>query len=191
MPPCGLSLGAGDCRKRHTHTARRLPNGDVEHGPSCRCPQCRARRVTPSHAAAPARDASPPRPQAVPLAPLAPIKPTVEEQAVIDEDPLAFILVMRESDVSVQQIRSKLLNSSQSPAEAEVEDLLAQADALYSADRRERGMRRIKKGIAFTVGGIVLTIPLALFGGIFVLGGIILTLAGVFQLGKGIYEVKG
>ena len=86
---------------------------------------------------------------------------------------------------------SKFLNSSQSPAEAEVEDLLGQADALYSADRRERGVRRIKKGVAFTVGGIVLTVPLAFFGGIFVLGGIVLTLTGVFELGKGIYEVKG
>ena len=162
----------------------------TSHGSSCRCPQCRAQRAMSTHTATPAQSASRPRTQPVPLAPPAPIKPTSEERAVIEQDPLTFILVMRESGASVHEIRSKLLNAEQDITETGADELMAQADALYQADRRGRGVRRIQKGVALTAGGLIATIPLALFGGIFVLGGIVLTLVGVVQLGIGIHEIR-
>ena len=154
---------------------------DLSHGSTCWCPRCRNRRVSQSTASS-ARD---------PVIPLAPVKPTPEEQAFIDHDPLTFVLAMREQDVSTQVIRSKLVHAAQNPTESEVDGLMAQADALYQADQRERGVRRIQKGVALTVGGVIITVPLAMFGGILALGGVAVTLMGVFQLGKGIYEIKG
>ena len=95
----------------------------------------------------------------------------------------------KELDVSVQVIRNKLVLAGIGADEAN--SLIQGTEVLYEGDQRNRGIRRIKRGVALAVGGLVLTVPLALFGGIFVLIGIILTLAGLFQLGKGVYEVKG
>ena len=111
------------------------------------------------------------------------------EQEVIISDPLAYVMDQKEQDVSVQVIRNQLVLAGMDADDAN--SLIQETEVLYKDDKRERGIRRIKKGVAFTIGGLVLTVPLAMFGGIFALGGIILTLAGLFQLGKGIYEVKG
>ncbi len=111
------------------------------------------------------------------------------ELEVITQDPLAYVMDQKEQDVSVQVIRNKLVLAGVDADAAN--SLIQETEVLYKDDQRERGIRRIQKGVAFTVGGLVLTVPLAMFGGIFALGGIIPTLAGLFQLGKGIYEVKG
>ena len=111
------------------------------------------------------------------------------EQEAITQDPLVYIMSQKELDVSVQVIRNKLVLAGIGADEAN--SLIQGTEVLYEGDQRNRGIRRIKRGVALAVGGLVLTVPLALFGGIFVLIGIILTLAGLFQLGKGVYEVKG
>ena len=153
------------------------------HDSSCRCPDCRARRTSQRTVGGPAVTTAT---QAYTPPPL-----TLErgEQEAITSDPLAYVMDQKEQDVSVQVIRNKLILAGVDADDAD--SLIQETEILYKDDQHERGIRRIKRGVALAVGGLVLTIPLALFGGIFVLGGIILTLAGVFQLGKGIYEVKG
>ena len=150
------------------------------HDASCRCPDCRARRVT-QRAGQPTqttRSFTPP-----------PLALERGEQEAITQDPLVYIMSQKELDVSVQVIRNKLVLAGIGADEAN--SLIQGTEVLYEGDQRNRGIRRIKRGVALAVGGLVLTVPLALFGGIFVLIGIILTLAGLFQLGKGVYEVKG
>ena len=111
------------------------------------------------------------------------------EQDAIAQDPVGYVMAQKEQGGSIQEIRNRLVLAGIDADTAE--GLIKSAEAPYESDRRERGVRRIKKGAAFVVSGLALTIPLVLFGGIFTLLGGILVLVGLFQLGKGIYEVRG
>ena len=111
------------------------------------------------------------------------------EQDAIAQDPVGYVVAQREQDASIQEIRNRLILAGIDAASAD--GLIQSAKAPYDSDRKERGVRRIKKGVALAVGGLALTVLLGLLSGIFVLLGVALTLAGLFQLGKGIYEVKG
>ena len=150
------------------------------HGRSCRCPDCRARRTSHRTVGGPAS----PAPSFVPP----PLTLERGEQEAITQDPVAYVMEEKERDVSIQVIRNKLVLAGIDTDEAD--NLIQGTEVLYRNDRRDRGVRRIKKGVALAVGGLLVTVPLALFGGIFVLVGIILMLAGLFQLGKGIYELN-
>ncbi len=166
----------------------------INHPPSCMCPSCRSRRPsapppsirpTIEMTLSPAGSSS-----AGPLIPLV-VRVTGEEQDLIDLDPVAFITVMKERDFSDQETRNKLTVALPEMSRNELDELFAQANVSYKEDSKGRSARRIWSGTAMLAGGVIITIPLALFGGFFILFGIILILAGVFQLGKGIYEAKG
>ena len=99
-------------------------------------------------------------------------------------------MAMRENDVSNQEIRNKLQAYLPELSRAELDELFTDANVAYEEDTKGRGGRRIRRGIGLLTGGIIITIPLAMFGGIFVLIGWVMILAGVFQLGMGIYESR-
>ena len=111
-----------------------------------------------------------------------------EDRAAIAEDPLMFIIAQREQDVPVQAIRSELVLAGMSDEDAD--GLLGQAEALCKPGQRMRGIQRIQKGVAFVAVG-VLTIPLLWIAGFFSLFSVVLVLTGVYQLVRGIQDVKG
>ena len=151
------------------------------HDASCRCSDCRARRVS-QHAR---QQAGQPTQTFTPL----PLAPVHGEQDAIAQDPVGYIMAQKEQGGSIQEIRNRLILAG---IDADTADgLIQSAEAPYESDRRERGVRRIKKGAAFVVSGLALTIPLVLFGGIFTLLGGILVLVGLFQLGKGPLRGQG
>ena len=97
-------------------------------------------------------------------------------------------MAQKEQDASIQEIHNRLILAG---IDADTADgLIQSAKAPYDSDRKERGVRRIKRSGPRSgwIGTDRLT---GLLSGIFVLLGVALTLAGLFQLGKGIYEVKG
>lgn len=154
------------------------------HDASCRCPDCRARRVSQYARQQAGQHAQPTRTFTPP-----PLTLAHGEQDAIAQDPVGYVVAQREQDASIQEIRNRLILAGIDAAAAD--GLIQSAKAPYDSDRKERGVRRIKKGVALAVGGLALTVLLGLLSGIFVLLGVALTLAGLFQLGKGIYEVKG
>ena len=168
----------------------------VNHDPSCQCPRCRhSRRDTPQ--ATPSTTPTIEKAlntggssSAASLIPLV-VRVTGEEQDLIHEDPVAFIVVMKENDLSNQEIRNKLAAVLTEASRADLDGFFEQASVAYKEDRGGRSGRRITSGVAMIVAGGIITVPLAIFGGFFVIFGVILILAGLFQLGKGIYEARG
>ena len=154
------------------------------HDASCRCANCRASRVSQRARQQAGQPAQQTRAYTPP-----PLTLEHGEREVITQDPVTYIMAQKERDISIQVIRNRLVLAGIDADTAN--SLIQSAEAPYDSDRKGRGARRIQKGVALAVGGLVLTVPLALFGGIFVLIGVVLVLAGLFQLGKGIYEVKG
>ena len=152
---------------------------DISHDALCQCVDCRrARTRRSSNTSQQQRGLE-----------LPPLELSPAERAAIEEDPLGFILVMKELDNSDPVILIKLKLAGVDDAEAA--DLMERAVGLYNDDRRERGDRRVRKGVGLTVLGLIITVPMALFGGgIFILIGVIAFLAGLVQLDIGIYEIQ-
>ena len=166
----------------------------INHPPSCMCSSCRSRRPSappPSTRPTIEKTINPAgSSSAAPLIPLI-VRVTGKEQDIIDLDPAVFITVMKERDFSDQEIRNKLTVALPEMSRNELDELFAQANVSYKEDSKGRSARRIWSGTVMLAGGLIITVPLALFGSFFTLFGIILILAGVFQLGKGIHEAKG
>ena len=104
---------------------------------------------------------------------------------------MAFIVLMKAEDHSQQQIRSKLLTSGVDAKE--VERLLGEAEVAYGSNRGDRGVMRVRSGAAAIVVGLVITVlPIAfsLFFISLMWFGPVVIAAGVFQLIKGILEIK-
>ena len=148
------------------------------HDPSCYCVDCRSIRTAHQNAA-----------QERALSAMPTIL-TGGEKAAIDQSPMAFALVLMENRVPVVVIRNKLVQGLPEATEDEVDDLLGVVDEIHREDKHAKGVSRILKGVALTLLGLGISIPLWLFLGFLVFLGIVLTLTGLVQLTIGICEVK-
>ena len=164
----------------------------MSHGAFCQCVDCRAERNKPTTNA--------PRSAASGLS-LPQLRLTPDEQAAIMADPLTFIVTQREEGVPVQRTRNELALAGMSTEEAD--ELLGRVEAVYveatyreaqkiepERVKRARGIRRLAQGLAFTVGGLVLTVPLALFFSAYSIFGVALLGFGIFRLVQGVRETR-
>ena len=162
----------------------------MSHGDFCQCVDCRARRNSPTTNA--------PRSGASPMSglSLSQLQLTAEEQAAITADPLTFVVMQREQGIPPQRTRNELTLAGMSAEDAN--ELLRRVEAVYRKAqeaepervKRARGIQRLGQGLAFTVGGIVLTVPLALFFGAYSIFGFLFLAYGVFRLVQGVRETR-
>ena len=152
------------------------------HGNNCPCASCRAGRASGTTPRPPGARASG---SAFSLPPLE-LEPG--EKEAIAEDPVAFVATMKARDFSSQQIRSKLLTSGMNSTE--VKQLMDAAEIVHNSKRGDRGVTRVVTGSAALFVGVVITFLLFFVGGLLWLFGPIVIAGGVFQLIKGILEIK-
>lgn len=154
----------------------------TSHGNDCPCADCRAKRAS----------GTTPRPPGIRTSgsafSLPPLELAPGEKEAIAEDPVAFVAMMQAQDHSSQQIRSKLLTSGMAPTE--VKELMDAAEVVYKSKRGDRGVMRVTTGAAALSVGVVITIALFFVGGLLWVLGPIAILGGLFQLIKGILEIK-
>ena len=155
----------------------------TNHGNSCGCGSCRARRASEATTTSP-----PPGARTSGAFSLPPLELDPGEKEAIADDPVAFIAAMQAQDFSSQQIRSKLLTSGMAPAEAK--QLMEAGEVLYKSKRGDRGVTRVATGVAALGIGVIVTIALLFVGGLLWLFGPVLIAGGVFQLIKGSLEIK-
>ena len=156
----------------------------MDHGPSCRCTDCRARR-----AVAPAPQ--PGRSDDMSL-PLDEVKEIAEnEKEAIKADPIKASLVLMEDDNDAQEV-ARILSLAGIDKDA-IPAIVQQAGKLYEAGRRKRGIRRILTGIAIALFAIfavetVMWLITGNFGSFGVIDAIFV-LVGLYYVVRGVYEV--
>lgn len=151
------------------------------HDVNCRCANCRALRAA-RHVE------TPPAPGKINMG-LEDVKSEEEQlQELIESvraNPVAFAITAREEDVSHADIASTLTQAGYDIQE--VGYITEQAEAYMKATRRRRGIKRILTGLAFGVGGAVVTGATIYFAGN---SGFYLVTTGLF-VAAGWYVLRG
>ena len=171
----------------------------MNHHPSCTCRMCRTKKPSNAEAAQSARPKSD-RPtiekvlnpvgssDSAALIPLT-VRVSGEEQDAMEENPVAYVFAMKERGYSDQEIRNKLAVTLTDASQSDLNAIFESASTVYRQDKG-RHSQRILSGTGMLGIGLVITVPLAIFGSYFVLGGVILILAGAVQLGRGIHDKR-
>ena len=157
----------------------------MNHGASCRCADCRARRAV-------ARTPQPGRPSDPMSLPLDNVNELPDDvRQAINNDPIGTVLASMENDADQEEISRALALAGIDNEEATA--IVQQAKELYAAGRRKRGIRRILTGIAIAVFAIFAaeTIQWLIWGELGSFGVVdgIFVLVGLYYVIRGVYEV--
>lgn len=157
---------------------------ETSHGASCLCVDCRGRRAR-EHTTA-VEDSKRSRPAKMKKS--AGLTPA--ERETIEHYPAESILLMREGGYTTQDIRECLVLIFPEATEESLGELFDSADEEYAKMKRTRGIGRITQGVGAIAIGLLVAVPLVMFGGILALITVLAVIWGVVQIVQGVGDLN-
>ena len=157
---------------------------ETSHGASCLCVDCRGQRAK-EHAAA-VENSKRSRPAKMKKS----AGLTQEERETIEHYPAESILLMREGGYTTQDIRECLVLIFPEATEESLGELFDSADEAYTKMRRTRGVTRLAQGVGAIAVGLLVAVPLVMFGGILAFITVLAVIWGVVQIVQGVGDLN-